>query len=306
MQTTGCMAEYFTTVSTEIPQNINISVESAIEFVSRQPNTVDLFRSFELASQCIVMWNKRWYHIHSHQHYPSSVLCLCCPSIRVSVLRTTNCPCKVLYWCFWFRQELVSCWDSNAWLTCRRTVMPTCCRGQRVRNLKGDINWTSSSLWLPVSVIICIGCVLREIHRAAGSLANIEGWAKKGGSGPSGQTVWAKNVGVWAKIAKVVKECIFVTVGKGVISLGKKKFNDGLTLSLQHLDTCARADLSWRIGCKLNTHKCRDGTGSSGQNWNDRIYPYAMLGIIGDLWRIIALDAVARSKTYCRILALFS
>ena len=34
--------------------------------------------------------------------------------------------------------------------------------------------------------------------------------------------VWAKNGGVWAKIEKVGKECIFVV--KGVISLGKEKF----------------------------------------------------------------------------------
>ena len=32
---------------------------SAIEFVSKQPNTVDLFRSFELAYQCKEMLNKR-------------------------------------------------------------------------------------------------------------------------------------------------------------------------------------------------------------------------------------------------------
>ena len=32
--------------------------------------------------------------------------------------------------------------------------------------------------------------------------------------------VWAKNGGVWAKIEKVVKECMFVV--KGVISLGKE------------------------------------------------------------------------------------
>ena len=59
---------------------------SAIEFVSRQPNTVDSFRSFALACQCMEMLNKRWYHIHSHEHCPSSVLQrLCCPS------KCTNC-----------------------------------------------------------------------------------------------------------------------------------------------------------------------------------------------------------------------
>ena len=63
---------------------------SAIGFVSKQPNTVDMFRNFEVAYQCMEMLNKRWYHIRSHQHCPSSVLRLRCPSICVSVLRTTN------------------------------------------------------------------------------------------------------------------------------------------------------------------------------------------------------------------------
>ena len=52
-----------------------------------------------------------------------------------------------------------------------------------------------------------------EIHGAARSLANVEGWAKNWG-------VWAKNWGVWAQIEKVGQECIFL--GKGVISLGKE------------------------------------------------------------------------------------
>ena len=77
-QTTGCMPEYFTTTGYFYKTST-----IAIEFVSRQPNTVDSFRSVELACQCMEMLNKR-YHIHSHQHCPSSVLCLCCPSIRVS------------------------------------------------------------------------------------------------------------------------------------------------------------------------------------------------------------------------------
>ena len=76
MQTTGCMAEYFTTAGYFYKTST-----SAIEFVSRQPNTVDSFWSFALACQCMEMLNKRWYHIHSHQHCPSSVLPrLCCPS----------------------------------------------------------------------------------------------------------------------------------------------------------------------------------------------------------------------------------
>ena len=79
MQTSGCIAEYFTTAGYFYKTST-----SAIEFVSRQPNTVDSFRSVELAFQCMEMLNKKWYHIHSHQHCPSSVLCLCCPLIRVS------------------------------------------------------------------------------------------------------------------------------------------------------------------------------------------------------------------------------
>ena len=54
---------------------------------------------------------------------------------------------------------------------------------------------------------------LPEIHGAAGGLANVEGWAKNGGSGQ-------RMGGVWAKIEKVRKECMFV--GKGVISLVKE------------------------------------------------------------------------------------
>ena len=80
MQTTGCMAEYFTTAG----YFYKIST-IAIEFVSRQPNTVDSFRSFALACQCVEMLNKRWYHIHSHQRCSSSVLPRLCSSIRVSV-----------------------------------------------------------------------------------------------------------------------------------------------------------------------------------------------------------------------------
>ena len=43
-------------------------------------------------------------------------------------------PCKVLNLFFWFQPELVSRWDSNAWLTCCRTVLPVCC--PHVRNLQ--------------------------------------------------------------------------------------------------------------------------------------------------------------------------
>ena len=85
MQTTGCKAEYFTTAGYFYKTSTSV-----IEFVSRQPNIVDLFRSFELACQCMETLKRGWYHIHSHQHCPSSVLCLCCPSICV-VLGTTNC-----------------------------------------------------------------------------------------------------------------------------------------------------------------------------------------------------------------------
>ena len=81
MQTSGCMAEYFTTAGYFYKTST-----SATEFVSRQPNIVDSFRNFELACQCMEMLNKRWYHIHSHQHCPSSVLPrLCCSS------KCTNC-----------------------------------------------------------------------------------------------------------------------------------------------------------------------------------------------------------------------
>ena len=55
MQTTGYMAEYFTTAGYFYKTST-----SAIEFVSKkQPNLVDSFPSFELACQCMEMLNKR-------------------------------------------------------------------------------------------------------------------------------------------------------------------------------------------------------------------------------------------------------
>ena len=51
--------------------------QRSISFKKREPNIFDLFRSFELACQCMEMLNRRLYHIHSHQHCPSSVLRLC-------------------------------------------------------------------------------------------------------------------------------------------------------------------------------------------------------------------------------------
>ena len=53
IQTTGCMAEYFTTA-----EYFYKTSASAIKFVSRQPNTVDSFRSLALACQCMEMLNK--------------------------------------------------------------------------------------------------------------------------------------------------------------------------------------------------------------------------------------------------------
>ena len=65
---------------------------------------------------------------------------------------------------------------------------------------------------------------LPEIHGAAGGLANVEGLAKIRG-------VWAKNGGVWAKIEKVDKECMFVAVAtsvavtKKMVAKGRKARN---------------------------------------------------------------------------------
>ena len=104
MQTTGCMTEYFTTAGYFYKTSTSV-----IEFDSRQPKNVDSFRSFALACQCMEMLNKRWYHIHSHQHFPSSVLPrLCCPSIRVSfalqIVQSASLHSFNL--CFWFRPGL--------------------------------------------------------------------------------------------------------------------------------------------------------------------------------------------------------
>ena len=80
-------------------QNMNISDR----FRLKQPNTVDLFQSFELADQCMEMLNKRQYHIHSHQNCPSSVLCLSALQ-SVSVYKLYSRPhCIVLNLCFLFR-----------------------------------------------------------------------------------------------------------------------------------------------------------------------------------------------------------
>ena len=54
MQSTGCIAEYFTTAGYFYKTST-----SEIDFVSRQPNTVDSFGNFELACQWMEMLNKR-------------------------------------------------------------------------------------------------------------------------------------------------------------------------------------------------------------------------------------------------------
>ena len=93
--------------------------------------------------------------VESHPFSPSSVLRLSAlQSVSVYKLYSRP-PCIVLNLCFWFRPELFSSWDSNEWLTCRRTVLPACC--PRVRNLKRsrEINCTSASPWLSALVIIC-------------------------------------------------------------------------------------------------------------------------------------------------------
>ena len=79
---------------------------SAIEFVQKQPDTIDLFRSFELACQCMEMLNKWQHHIHSHQHCPSSVLCLSAlqsVSACQHYKQYSRPPCIVLNLCFWFQ-----------------------------------------------------------------------------------------------------------------------------------------------------------------------------------------------------------
>ena len=82
---------------------------SAIEFVSRQPNTVDLFRSFELAYQCMEMLNSEQEVVsHPFQHCPSSLQRLCCPSIMNPCqfalhYKLYSLPrCIFLNLCFWF------------------------------------------------------------------------------------------------------------------------------------------------------------------------------------------------------------
>ena len=101
MQTSGCMAEYFTTAG-----DFYKTSTSAIEFVSRQPSTVDSFRSFDLACQCMEMLSKR---VVSHPFQPALPL-----DSAASVLPFNPCharhyklysrpPCIVLNLCFWFR-----------------------------------------------------------------------------------------------------------------------------------------------------------------------------------------------------------
>ena len=53
LHTNNCLNGIIFNISQQLLQNINI------DFVSKQPNTVDLFRSFDLAYQCMEMLNKR-------------------------------------------------------------------------------------------------------------------------------------------------------------------------------------------------------------------------------------------------------
>ena len=96
MQTSGCMAEYFTTAGYFYKTST-----SEIEFVSRQPNTVDLFRSFELTCQCMEMLNKRWYHISIAPRMCFRV-CAALQSVSVCLAVQFRPPCIVLNLCFWF------------------------------------------------------------------------------------------------------------------------------------------------------------------------------------------------------------
>ena len=98
MQTIGCMSEYFTPGRIFL-QKINIS--DRIRFKTAQYCRFVL--KFALACQFMEMLKRGWYHIHSHQHFSSSVLPrLCCPYIRVSVQIVQSASCIVLNLCFWF------------------------------------------------------------------------------------------------------------------------------------------------------------------------------------------------------------
>ena len=126
MLSTGCTAEYFTTAAYFYKTST-----SAIEFVSRQPKYCRFVSKF---------WTGMSVHGDDEQEVVSHpfppVLPLICAA---SVLPFNPCqcasryklyslsPCIVLNWCLWFGQEIVSRWDSNAWLTCRQTVLPACC-----------------------------------------------------------------------------------------------------------------------------------------------------------------------------------
>ena len=62
---------------------------------------------FEDLNWHMEMLNKRWYHIHSHQHCPSSVLRAAPQSVSASPYKLySRPPCIVLNLCFWFRPRI--------------------------------------------------------------------------------------------------------------------------------------------------------------------------------------------------------
>ena len=161
MQTTGCMAEYFTTAGYFYKTST-----SATEFVSRQPNIVDSFRSFELVCKCMEMLNKRWYHIHSHQHCPSSVLRAAPQSVSASPYKLySRPPCIVLNSCFWFRPGI----GQSLGIEPVTDVPPD--RAARVLSACQELEKVAcNNLYLRKSVTACLGnylpsvvfCVARE------------------------------------------------------------------------------------------------------------------------------------------------
>ena len=140
MQTSGCMAEYFTTAG----YFYKIST-SAIEFVSKQPNTVDLFRGFAKLNWHISAW--RCWARGSITSIPTSIaprLQWC--SMRVSVLRTSS--LHSLNLCFWFRTGIIQS-RTRDWRAAGPCCQPPTCQ-ELVKVIWNKLN-------LHQSVTACLG-----------------------------------------------------------------------------------------------------------------------------------------------------
>ena len=108
MQTSGCMAEYFTTAGYFYKTSTSAIQDSPILSICFE--VLHSVTGMSVHRDAEICLKRGWYHIHSHQHCPSSVLQrLCCPSIRQCASQYkwySRTPGIVLILCFWSRPGL--------------------------------------------------------------------------------------------------------------------------------------------------------------------------------------------------------